>query len=80
MDMEDDDYHELAGMIGKYGAESVINAVWLSESSYREEVANDILDTLLAIIAHEEALSATAAGQAVLAHAFKGIEQAGGLM
>ncbi len=44
--MEDDDYVELVGLIGKYGIHEVLNAVASSQEQYFEETQADLLNAL----------------------------------
>lgn len=44
--MEDDDYVELVGLIGKYGIHEVLNAVASSQEQYFEETQADLLAAL----------------------------------
>jgi hypothetical protein len=46
MNMEDDDYVELVGLIGKYGIHEVLNAVASSQEQYFEETQADLLAAL----------------------------------
>jgi hypothetical protein len=46
MNMEDDDYVELVGLIGKYGIHEVLNAVASSQEQYFEETQADLLNAL----------------------------------